>query len=281
MSEPLITIGITTYNRRALLETVAQSLAQVNHMERARVWVMDDCSQEFDTEFLRRLFPQATVFTASRNSGGADYAMHRLFEHFVRNGQGYLLNLDADLLASRNLIDKCLQIIEAHRAAPAPALFSVFNAPRHQAVGTDGEFLLKRTVGAAGTLWHRDLLADVLQRVPVSRKFDWDWSAYLTRQGVPIRVTPMSYVQHIGRMGQNSRSLTGMDHGEQFDDYAGANLAVFLDHTREGLLRMIAEQQARIDNQSKAIAQISQVVQSQAQLINTLIGTLSGDQAAA
>jgi glycosyltransferase involved in cell wall biosynthesis len=277
----MLTVGITTYNRRALLETVALSLAQVDRLEQARVWVMDDCSQEFDIDFLRRLFPQASVHRSAQNSGGADYAMHRLFEHFVRHGQGYLLNLDADLLASRNLIDKCLQIIEARRTAPAPALFSVFNAPRHQAVGADGEFLVKRTVGAAGTLWHHDLLADVLRHVPVSRKFDWDWSAYLTQRGVPIRVTPKSYVQHIGRIGQNSRSFAGMDHGEQFDDYEGENLAAFLDHTREGLLRMIAEQQTRIDNQGKAIAQISQVVQSQAQLITALIGTIPPDRAAA
>jgi hypothetical protein len=82
-------------------------------------------------------------------------------------------------------------------------------------------------------------------------------------------------------MGQNSRSFVGMDHGEQFDDYKGANLALFLDHTREGLLRMIAEQQARIDNQGKAIAQISQVVQNQAQLINALIQTVAAGEATA
>ncbi|HEX4585480.1 MAG TPA: glycosyltransferase [Burkholderiaceae bacterium] len=281
MSQPALTIGITTFNRRAMLEAVAKSLAQVDRLEQAQLWVLDDCSQEFDVAFLQRLFPQATVLRAGQNSGGADYAMHRLFRHFVENGSGYLLNLDADLLASRRLVDRCLRIIEASRACPGPRLVSLFNAASHPTIGTDGEFLIKRSVGAAGTLWEHGLLADVLRHVPASRKFDWDWSAYLTRRGVPIRVTPRSYVQHIGRVGQNSRSFTGMDHGEQFDDYEGENLAAFLDHTREGLLQMIAEQKVRIDNQGKAIAQISQVVQSQAQLINALIGAIPPDRAAA
>ena len=278
MSEPLLTIGITTYNRRVLLETVAQSLAQVNRVNEARVWVLDDCSQEYDTDFVRRLFPQAMVHRAAQNSGGADYAMHRLFEHFVRNGRGYLLNLDADLLASRHLVDKCLQIIESHDGAPPACLYSLFNTVSHPALGTDGEFLIKRSVGAAGTLWPHALLADVVQHVPATRKYDWDWSAYLSGRGVPIRVTRRSYVQHLGRIGQNSRCFAGMDHGEQFDDYRNDNLASFLDHTREGLLKMLAEQQARIDNQAKAIEQISRVVQSQAQVINALIGTVSANE---
>jgi hypothetical protein len=284
MTAPSLTIGITTYNRRPLLQAVAVSLAQVSGLERARIWVLDDCSQEFDGDFLQRLFPQAIVFRAERNSGGADYAMHRLFEHFVQNGSGHLLNLDADLLCSRGLVDKCLQIIGAACSAKAPqakpCLFSVFNTASHPVLAEDGEFVVKRSVGAAGTLWEHGLLADVLRHVPPSRKFDWDWSGYLTRQGVPIRVTRRSYVQHIGRVGQNSRSFNGMDHGERFDDYGGENLALFLDHTREGLVQMIAEQQARIDDQRKAIVQISQVVQQQGKLINALIGTVSNGEAA-
>jgi hypothetical protein len=280
MTPPPLTIGITTFNRRTLLETFAHSLSQVHRLQDAALLVMDDCSQEFDAEFLRRLFPGATVVRASQNSGGADYAMHRLFEHFVRHGQGWLLNLDADMLASRHLVERCLAIIEAERSAPAPGVYSVFNTPSHPAVGTDGDFLVKRTVGAAATLWPKALLAEVVQNVPPTRRFDWDWSAYLSRRGVPIRVTRRSLVQHLGRVGQNSRSFTGMDHGERFDDYQNDNLASFLDHTREGLLKMIADQQARIDNQAKAIEQISRVVQSQAQLINALIGTVSASETA-
>ncbi len=280
MSVPALTIGITTFNRRAVLQAVAHSLAQVSGLDRARVWVLDDCSQEFDADFLRALFPQAVVLRADRNSGGADYAMHRLFAQFVQGSSGYLLNLDADLLCSRRLLDKCLQIIEGSQGRPGACLYSVFNTASHPTVAEDGEFLLKRSVGAAGTLWEHGLLADVLQHVPPSRRLDWDWSGYLTRRGVPIRVTRRSYVQHIGRVGQNSRSFNGMDHGERFDDYQDENLSLFLDHTREGLVQMISEQQARIDDQRQAILQISQVVQQQAQLINALIESASSAEPA-
>jgi hypothetical protein len=276
-----LTIGITTFNRRALLQTMAAALARVRHLDTARILVLDDCSQEFDVDALRQLFPGADVHRSAEQSGAADYAMHRLFERFVRTGSGYLLVLDSDLLSSRNLVDRCARIIEADRIDAQPCLYSVFNTASHRTLRVEGAFAIKQTVGAAGTLWRHSLLADVLRHVPVSRKFDWDWSAYLTRQAVPIRVTRSSCVQHIGRIGQNSRSFAGMDHGEQFDDYKGSNLAWFLDHTREGLVRMIADQQARIDNQAKAIAQISQVVQNQAQLINALISTVSAGETSA
>jgi glycosyltransferase involved in cell wall biosynthesis len=268
-----LTLGITTYNRRPLLEIFARSLAQVQDLKSTRVLVLDDCSQEYDADYLRRLFPQAQVFRAEQNSGGADYAMHRLFEHFVRSGDGYLLNLDADLLLSRRLVRQCQRIIEAERKAPhqRPCLYSVFNTASHPAIGSDDGFLLKRSVGAAATLWSRALLVDVLQHVPPSGRFDWDWSAYLTGRGVPIRVTPRSYVQHLGRVGQNTRSFVGMDHGEGFDDYTDDNLASFVDQTRDGLLKMLAEQQGRIDHQHKTIEQILLVIQSQAQVIQQLI----------
>jgi glycosyl transferase family 2 len=278
MGRHALTIGVTTFNRRAILESAAQSLARVDGLEHAHLWVLDDCSDEFDADFLQRLFPQAEVFRARENSGGADQAMYRLFERFVASGSGYLLNLDADLLASRGLVDKCLRIIGSAPARSGPGLFSLFNAASHPTIGIDGEFLLKRSVGAAGTLWEHGLLAEMLRNVPVSRKFDWDWSAYLNRQGVPIRVTPRSYVQHIGRVGQHSRSLVGMDHGQAFDDYQGHNLAAILDDTREGMLQMLADHKMRLDKQGEAILRLSQVVQNQARLINELIGELVAPQ---
>jgi len=274
MNQSPLTIGITTFNRRSLLQTVANSLAQVNGLARARIWVLDDCSTDFDEEFLRRAFPLAEVFRAAENSGGADQAMQRLFQRFVARGQGYLLVLDSDMLASRRLVDECLRIIEADHAAAGPCLFSIFNAPSHPAIGEDGAFVFKRSVGAAGTLWPHGLLVDVLREVPVSRKFDWDWSAYLTRHGVPIRVTRDSLVQHIGRIGQHSRTFAGMDHGVAFEDYEGRNLAAFLDHTHEGLVQMVVEQNTRQGKLAEAIVQLTQVVQSQARLINDIIGEL-------
>jgi hypothetical protein len=276
MGRHALTIGITTFNRRQILERVAQSLARVDGLRHAHVWVVDDCSDEFDADFLRRLFPDAEVFMASTHSGGADQAMVRLFERFVSNGSGYLLNLDADLLTSHNVVDRCLRIIGSAATASRQGLYSVFNTVSHPAIGNDGEFLLKRSVGAAGTLWEHGLLAEVLRNVPVSRKFDWDWSAYLTRQAIPIRVTRHSYVQHIGRVGQHSRSLIGMDHGLAFEGYDEHNLAVFLDHTHEAQVQMMTEQNARQGKLAEAIVEVSQVVQSQARLINELAGGVGG-----
>ena len=75
MGRHTLTIGITTFNRRQILEAMARSLAQVDGLEHAHVWVLDDCSEEFDADFLRRLFPRAEVFRAFEHSGGADQGM--------------------------------------------------------------------------------------------------------------------------------------------------------------------------------------------------------------
>jgi len=280
MNPPALTIGITTFNRRTLVEALAHSLARVDGLERARVWILDDASLEFDISFLRSIFPSAEVCRAESNSGGADQAMHRLFERFVASRSGYLLNLDADMLVSRNLVDRCLQIIEADVADPAPRLYSMFNTASHPVVGVAGEYLVKHSVGAAGTLWERTLLAKVLKSVPVSRKFDWDWSSYLTKQGIPILVTPASYVQHMGRTGQHSRGFGTMDHGARFDDYQGSNLTTFLDQIREGLLHMIAEQDERQLRQAEAIAQLGQALHSHTQVLQQLIDAENARRAA-
>lgn len=279
MKDGSLTIGVTTFNRCELLRAFARSLAQVRNLHRVRLLVLDDCSDEFDLEFLKALFPAATVVRHETNSGGPDQAMQRLFERFVRDGSGYLLNLDSDLLASRNLVDRCLQIITKDRRLAASSLYSLFNAPSHRPIRLEGEFVLKETVGAAGTLWEHELLADVLLHVPVSRKFDWDWSAYLGRRGVPILVTAASYLQHIGRVGQHSRSLVGMDHGQAFDDYRDQNLSCFLDHTREGLLQMLGEQHKRLEQQQQAIIQLAEVVQSQARLVSEIVRQIPAAQA--
>ena len=149
MSEPALTIGITTFNRRPVLQAVAHSLAQVSGLERACIWVLDDCSQEFDTDFLLGLFPQAIVFRADRNSGGADYAMHRLFAHFVQNGSGHLLNLDADLLCSHRLVDKCLQIIERGPDPSGACLYSLFNTASHPVVAEEADRPVHRLRGSS------------------------------------------------------------------------------------------------------------------------------------
>jgi len=292
MKDTRLTIGLTSFNRRDLLVCVAESLAQVRHIDSARIFVLDDCSTEFDLEFLRDLFPNATVLRNERNSGRADFAIHQLWSHFVETGSGYLLSLDSDLLASRNLIDKCREIILNDVARPEPCLYDLFNTPNHEASGECEGFLVKRTVGSAGTLWRHDLLAEVLANIPASGTYDWDWSAHLRHRGIPIRVTRKSYVQHIGTSGQNTRSVIGMDHGEGFEGYAGHNLAVFLDQTREGLLRAIAVQKAQLDHQSarldrqsvqldkqsEAIRQLSQVMQTQGQVLQQVIAEVCASQ---
>jgi len=252
MQNQPLTIGISTSNRRALLETFARSLAQVERLDQARLLVMDDCSQEFDGAFLQQLFPGAQVIRAPSHSGGDDFSTHRLFEHFARHGSGHLLNLNVHLPAARNLVERCLEVIACGRSPGQPCLYSLISTHRHDAIATNEPLVVKSVAAAAGTLWEHGLLSDLLDNVPVSRSFHLHWNAYLARRGIPIRVVEM-------------------DRAQAFDGYEGYNLAAFFDHTREALLQMLAEQKARLDRQNEALLQLSQVIQSQGTLLNDLI----------
>lgn len=271
MNRSMLTIGLTTYNRRELLAQTARSLRQVRGLNSVDIVILDDGSTECAGDLLRALLPRATLLRNEKNSGRADFAIRQLWAHFVQAGTGYLLSMDSDLLAARSLIEKCRDIIFADFNRTDRSLYSLFNTRKHPVVGASDGFLLKRDVGSAGTLWRHDLLAGVLAHVPPSPSYDWDWSAYLAAQGVPIRVTPTSYLQHIGHVGQNTQTLAGMDHGDDFDGFEGSNLAAYLDQTREGLLQMIAAQNVRLDRQAQAIGKLTQAIQTQGGLLHEVV----------
>jgi len=270
MRTPGLTIGITTFNRRGAVEAMASSLRKVELLERVRLLVMDDRSDEFDAPFLERLLPGAEVIRSASRSGDADRAMHRLFEHFVRHGSGYLFNLDSDLLCAPDLVKRCFQVIRGDRRADSPSLYSFFNAQTHASVGATDAFCRKATVGAAGTLWRHELLADVIANVPVGRSYDWAWSEYLRQRGVPIWVSKGSHVQHVGAHGQNTPDWLRMDYGQAFVGYTPTNLAAFMDALREGVSLLLQEHQRRLDEQRSAIAGLTRLIRNQGMLLQSL-----------
>lgn len=208
-----VAVGIPTYNRADLVRTNAYFLSRSRLTSNITLLVVDDASTEYDVAFLKEAYPAATdVQRRDQNSGGADFAIYDLLNRLVAKEADVLVLLDSELIVSRDFIAKTLELLPL-----ANGILSLFNTPCTP-LAARGPFLLKKTVGSAGTVWPRQLAVEVLAGVPPGRSWDWRFSTFLIEAGYEICVVRNSLVQHIGfNMGQNSGPLTG-DFGSGFLD---------------------------------------------------------------
>jgi glycosyltransferase involved in cell wall biosynthesis len=216
-----VAIGIPTYNRRYLVETHAQSLCSAWLPDKTEIIVIDDCSTEFDTAYLKSIYPgSADVRRRSEHSGGADFAARDVMVKLVETGADVLLLLDSDMIVTSDFLSVGLKLLPDCRG-----VLSLFNTPSHPAVGHRDGFVLKRTIGAAATLWRRDLALEMLDHVGPGSLFDWRFSEYLLNAGYEICVTKDSRVQHAGfAEGEHSRFDGKGDYGLGFFDADVRNL---------------------------------------------------------
>ena len=209
-----VAIGIGTYNRRYLLEIHAQSLCSARLPANTAIIVIDDCSTDYDTSYLKSIYPaNADIRRRSENSGGADYAGRDVMVQLEETGADVLVLLDSDLIVASDFLEVGIDLL-----AKSDGVLSLFNTPNHPAADSQAPFVLKKTIGSAATLWRRDLAREMLAHVAPGPRFDWRFSEFLVGAGYQIYVTKNSRVQHAGfGEGQNSNSGIG-DFGVGFSD---------------------------------------------------------------
>jgi glycosyltransferase involved in cell wall biosynthesis len=209
-----VAIGITTFNRPRLLEACTRSLNRVTGIEDARILVTDDCSTDYDAAFLKACFPaQAMIERNSTNGGGADFACRAMIERLCNTDAKILIVTDSDLVFAKDCLDQTFGLIKA-----TDGFLSLFNTPTHPATGARGGLILKKGVGAAGTVWRSDVAQAMLVATPAGPVFDWRFCEYLTSVHIDIVTVKASLVQHLGfAQGQNS-SARGGDIGIGFTD---------------------------------------------------------------
>lgn len=220
-----LAIGIPTYNRKRIVELHARSVCTARLPDDVPILVIDDASAEYDLDFLRSLYPPGTVVERrSMNSGGADFAAADVLRRLVATGADCLLLLDSDMvLASEFALE-----VEA-RLKGTDGLMSLFNSPTHAVVGEDGPLLVKASVGAAATVWSRELALEVLAKVPVGENWDWRFSEYLRSTGRRVYATRQSFAQHLGfNEGAHSNTLFG-DIGLGFADSNPVNAYLMIE----------------------------------------------------
>lgn len=212
---PKITIGITTYNRKAMLERMARSLHE-SDLSRAtcHIRVYDDCSSEYGYDFLKKLFPDAVSITINETNKRSDQNIFSMYKDFLATGDEYFFNADSDLIFNKEWLNFILDNFDK-----TDGILSVFNTVNHKEKKKDADplFIQKVDIGSAGTFFSRERMEQIVSSVQEtdSLHLDWDYSARFTSMGIRILCSKDSYVQHIGLAGQNSVSSMA-DFGEGF-----------------------------------------------------------------
>ena len=198
-----ITIGIPTYNRKDLLVIMANSLSQSELREFVNIRIYDDCSTEYNKEFLEELFPNAKSITINPVNINADKNMYQMYVDFIATGDDYFFNADSDIIFNKDWLNKGLELLKR-----TDGILSLFNANSHSSYkDLDDELVLKWSIGAAGTLFSRQRVLEIIEQFDTLAKvnsFDWQWCNYFKNKEIPIYCVNSSLVQHTGYHGQNS-----------------------------------------------------------------------------
>ena len=219
--EQVITFGICTYNRKDILEKSAKSLSLINNIDSVDIKIYDDCSTEFDEEYLKKLFPYAKKIVRQKKNAGADINTSLMYEDFLKSDSEWLFNADSDLIYRKDIIEH----IEYYKDK-CNGFMTFFNCINHKTVKKSKNFIEKDSVGAAGCLLRRDIVELILDNIKYRNTgFDVRFSKLLLRKGYKLYSTENSYVQHIGVTGFNCRNIK-FDYGQNFFCDSKENAAI-------------------------------------------------------
>jgi len=247
-----VAIGVSTYDRRHVVGLSAASLRSSSIPHGTALIVIDDVSTEYGIEYLTSIYPEfAHIRRRPENSGGAGFACRDLMRQLLETDADVLLVLDSDLLVSANFLETGISLLRE-----TDGILSLFNTPTYPVIATRGPLVLKKSLGAAGTLWRRDVAAKVFNAVPASPEWDRHFSEFLVGAGIDLCVTRDSLVQHLGySSGHNSNFRTG-DWGVGFSDSDAKNayrLAEMQLADSQAKFRLLQEQ---VDALSKRVYRI-------------------------
>lgn len=210
-------IGICTYNRKNLIEYTSRSLGEVEGIQNTCVRIFDDCSTEYDKQYLNKKYPMADKITINKENLGADHNTQKMFKDFANSDNEYLFIADSDLIFNTDILKQIENGIKELEEKNETVIFSLFNAHTHKVIGDYSErFEIKKDIGSAGTVISKEAVEKFINK-EYSNKISFDnfYCNMLTKEGARIFCTKNSYVQHIGITGQNS-FLNSVDMGINF-----------------------------------------------------------------
>jgi glycosyltransferase involved in cell wall biosynthesis len=251
----MVTIGIPTYNRLRILKIMSESLYASDINSSHNIKVYDDCSDEYDLNTLRQIFPTAVSIIRNTDNIKADKNIYQMYRDFLSSSDEYFFNADSDLIFHTHWLGTALELIQK-----TEGILSIFNSYLHQPLKTmNDNFCIKKTIGSAGTLFTRERVEELVLRFTSTddfRSFDWRWSEYFSTRNIPIYCTNTSLVQHIGYIGQNSgqKIIHSFDFGKNFKITASAQGQIIND-IFESFLEGLSESEF-CNEQQKRIAEL-------------------------
>ena len=210
-------VGICTYNRKDILEYASRSFRDINGIEEANVKIYDDCSTEFNKNYLKQKYPMASEIIVNEKNVGANFNTRKMLADFANSKNDYLFIADSDLVFNKDIlfyIEKGIDELESQKKI---VVFSLFNAHTHHIIEDFSEdFVIKKDVGSAGTIISKEAVKIFIDKYYSGKgPFDGFYCNVLREAGAQIFCSKNSYVQHIGIIGQNS-FLDSVDMGINF-----------------------------------------------------------------
>lgn len=220
MSLPSVTIGVATYNRKNLLEMMAKSLymSDLTSFE-THIRIYDDCSTDFNEDYLKNLFPGAVTVVRNKKNLKADLNTYNMYCDFLNSEDEFFFNADSDLIFNKNWLNFLKE-----NMAQTDGVLSIFNAAvnhpeiKENAGSIPGGLIQKEHIGAAGTFFSRKRMEEIVENMNAEerKEIDWNFSKMFRRNGVRILCSEESYVQHIGlAFGQHANFFCN-DYGKGF-----------------------------------------------------------------
>lgn len=203
----MLTIGVTTYNRKSILKRMASSFYSSDIPYEYNIRVYDDASQELNEESISAIFPDAKSIIVRSKNIGSDANIRLMYEDFLNYGDEFFFNADSDLIFNKKWISILMDTIQK-----TDGIISAFNTSRHRCINAhtvDGvDIVEKESLGSAGTLFRRDIVETIVKSMEEydAKQFDWKWSSSLREQGKHLYALKNSMVQHIGFSGFNAIS---------------------------------------------------------------------------
>ncbi|MEH1741599.1 hypothetical protein V6948_15580 [Fusobacterium varium] len=149
--------------------------------------------------------------------------MYMMYKDFLETEGDYLLQVDSDMIYN----EEFLSIIQKITKLKEKAVYSLYNSTLHDFFQNIEEkyidkieFGRKRDIGGACVLFSREIIEEIINNIKIKKQdftsYDYKWSRYLNSRNIPIYVSKISFIQHLGLGGQNNKKISTIDLGRGF-----------------------------------------------------------------
>lgn len=222
-----IMIVVPTYNRAKHIEIVAKSLSECKFINEANVCVYDDCSTEFQIDFLKKQFECINAKIIKRTVHGKNMEINtfEMMKDFINSNNDVMFICDSDLL----LRPDSLEFLQ-NNFKYTDGFMSLYNSNLHLTVKTGTIFDLKFNVGFAGMCLSRKIVEKILAYDNPSLG-DLKISETLSKNNIRALVPKQSYIQHIGIGGEHGTIVNGIDYSSTFEPISQHNKQIINEYS--------------------------------------------------